>query len=115
MYIPKEIKEDPRWKALSPNTRTNAGKMLLPFRTGQLLQYSHTKHEGFLQGITFTFAHSTLYMEFHLLRVVKTMYYPTRRVPDLTLEMMPYSASLPFKKFQDPKSYQGFTILKEPE
>lgn len=41
MDIPRKIKDDPRWIQLTPKVRTNIGKLLQPYRTGQLVEYNN--------------------------------------------------------------------------
>lgn len=58
MYIPAELKADPRWKSLTPKARTNVGKLIQPFRHGQLLEYGASyngRKKGLLENLTFSF------------------------------------------------------------
>lgn len=69
MEIPKYIKDDPKWKALTDKARTNLGKILQPYRAGQLVEYGnrfdyrksvYVNHKGILNRIDFRFFEENL-------------------------------------------------------
>lgn len=69
MDIPRHIKDDPKWKALTDKVRTNLGKILQPYRVGQLVEYGDhydyrkgdfARLKGILNRVNFRFHEQNL-------------------------------------------------------